>query len=85
MSIETERAAYTAAAEAVKADYRERLERDLTELREPLEAAVVEAYKAGTSIAAICRAYGTSARVTITDILTKHDVYVKGAYRGNIR
>lgn len=84
MTIETEKTAYTSAAEALKADYRERLELDMAELREPLEAAVVTAYKEGTSIAAICRAYGTSSRNTIIDILRKHDAYTKGIYRGNI-
>lgn len=59
--------------------------RQLAALQDGIEELVVAAYDegAGWSISKICDEYGTKARVTVTDILTKHGVYQKGTFPGD--
>ena len=83
MRISTLKAEYDTKVVTLKAKYKALMEEELEPARADLEAAVVEAYVAGKPIAAICREYGTSARITITNILTNAGVYVKGVYRGH--
>ena len=83
MSIPDLKTAYEAEADRLRGEYRAALKRALKDARRDLDAAVVAHYCAGTSIAALCRLWGTSTRRTIIDILNEAGVYDKGVFNGD--
>lgn len=83
MDIKQARDAYMAALPHAREVAALAFEDEMRDLTVAVEAAVVRAYADGMSISQLCREYGTSARVTVTDVLKAHGVYKPSQYRGN--
>lgn len=75
MDLATLRDTYKTRRREIERRQRQELASELAPLQSLIEDEVVQMYVSGESISAICRAYGTSARITIYDILKEHGVY----------